>query len=82
MVARVTVVTRQGCHLCEVAEVDVARICAELDVEWTPVDVDADPELRAEYGDYVPVILVDGEQHGYWRVEEERLRAALAVMKP
>jgi len=56
----------------------VARICAELDVEWTTVDVDADPELRAEYGDYVPVILVDGEQHGYWRVEEERFRAALA----
>lgn len=76
--ATVTVVSRQGCHLCEVAEADVARICAELDVEWTTVDVDADPELRAEYGDYVPVILVDGEQHGYWRVEEDRLRAALA----
>ncbi len=73
----VTVVSRQGCHLCEVAEADVARICAELNVEWTTVDVDADPELRAEYGDYVPVILVDGAEHGYWRVEEDRLRAAL-----
>ncbi|OLF15770.1 glutaredoxin family protein [Actinophytocola xanthii] len=78
MVARVTVVSREGCHLCEVAEADVARICAELDVEWDVRDVDADPELRAEYGDYVPVILVDDEQHGYWRVEEDRLRAALA----
>ncbi|GAB3455120.1 glutaredoxin family protein [Actinophytocola sediminis] len=74
----VTVVSRQGCHLCEVAEAEVARICAELDVEWTVTDVDADPELRAEYGEYVPVILVDGEEHGYWRVEEQRLRAALA----
>jgi glutaredoxin len=73
----VTVVSRQGCHLCEVAEADVARICAELGVEWTPVDVDADQELRAEYGDHVPVILVDGNEHGYWRVEEDRLRAAL-----
>jgi len=75
----VTVVSRQGCHLCEVAEADVARICADLGVEWTTVDVDADPELRAEYGDYVPVILVDGNEHGYWRVEEDRLRAALRV---
>jgi hypothetical protein len=39
--------------------------------------VDADPELRAEYGDRVPVFLVDGVEHGYWQVEEDRLRAAL-----
>jgi glutaredoxin len=73
----VTVVSRNGCHLCEVAETEVARICAELGVPWEVTDVDADPELRAEYGEYVPVILVDGEEHGYWRVEEARLRAAL-----
>ncbi|WP_133905486.1 glutaredoxin family protein [Actinophytocola oryzae] len=74
----VTVVTRQGCHLCEVAEADVRRICDDMGVSWTLEDVDADPSLRAEYGDRVPVILVDGEEHGYWRVEEPRLRAALA----
>jgi glutaredoxin len=73
----VTVVSRNGCHLCEVAEAEVARICAELGVPWEVTDVDADPELRDEYGEYVPVILVDGEEHGYWRVEEARLRAAL-----
>jgi glutaredoxin len=73
----VTVVTRNGCHLCEVAEADVERICADLDVPWEVTDVDADPELRAEYGELVPVILIDGEEHGYWRVEEDRLRAAL-----
>lgn len=75
----VTVVSRQGCHLCEVAEAEVARICGELDVPWEVTDVDADAELRAEYGDQVPVILIDGQEHGYWRVEEERFRAALAA---
>lgn len=74
----VTVVTRRGCHLCEVAEAEVMRICGELSVPWELTDVDADPELRAEYGERVPVILVDGAEHGYWRVEEDRLRAALA----
>ncbi|WP_285501602.1 glutaredoxin family protein [Actinokineospora sp. NBRC 105648] len=69
--------SRQGCHACEVAEADVARICAELGVGWGTEDVDTDPELRAEYGDRVPVILVDGAEHGYWKVEEPRLRAAL-----
>lgn len=71
-------VTRVGCHLCERAEVEVARICGELTVPWSTVDVDGDADLRAEYGDMVPVILVDGAQHGYGEVEEPRLRRALA----
>ncbi|WIY03946.1 glutaredoxin family protein [Amycolatopsis mongoliensis] len=78
MAHEVTVMSRVGCHLCEVAEADVARICGELAVPWKTEDVDTDPEWRAEYGDRVPVILVDGAEHGYWRVEEDRLRKALA----
>lgn len=74
---KVTVMSREGCHLCDVAEADVARICGELGVPWETADVDSDPEWQAEYGDQVPVILIDGVEHGYWRVEEERLRAAL-----
>lgn len=75
---RVLVYTREGCHLCAVAESDVARICGGLGLGFRTVDVDTDPELRAEYGDRVPVIMVDGREHGFWRVEEPRLRAALA----
>jgi glutaredoxin len=75
--SRVTVYTRVGCGLCETAERDVARICGELGVGWTAVDVDTDLELRAEYGDRVPVIEIDGKEHGFWRVEEPRFRAAL-----
>lgn len=76
--SRVEVYTRANCSLCVTAEADVARICAELGVEWAAVDVDTDAELRAEYGDRVPVILIDGREHGFWRVEEPRLRKALA----
>jgi glutaredoxin len=72
------VYTRQGCSLCVTAEEETARICDELGVPWDTVDVDTDLELRAEYGDRVPVIMVDGREHGFWRVEEHRLRAALA----
>lgn len=73
----VTVVSRRDCPACVTAVAEVDRICGELGVEWAVEDVDADPELRAEYGDRVPVILIDGREHGYWRVEEDRLRAAL-----
>ncbi|MFD0918416.1 glutaredoxin family protein [Saccharopolyspora rosea] len=74
----VAVMTRRDCHACEQAISDVRRICSELGVPWSSQDVDADPELRAEYGDRVPVILVDGREHGFWKVEEPRLRAALS----
>jgi glutaredoxin len=75
---RVTVYTRVGCSLCAKAEADVARICDELGHGWNAVDIDSDPELRAEYGDQVPVIMIDGREHGFWRLEEARFRAALA----
>lgn len=73
-----TLLSRVDCHSCERAAADLARICGELGVPWEVQDVDGDRELRAEYGDRVPVILVDGVEHGYWSVEEDRLRAALA----
>ncbi len=74
----VTLLVRADCHGCAAARADIARICAELDVPWHISDVDADPQLRAEYGDRVPVILIDGREHGFWRVREQRLRVALA----
>ncbi|HEX5404080.1 MAG TPA: glutaredoxin family protein [Pseudonocardiaceae bacterium] len=79
MTHQVTVLTRVGCHWCEQAESDVARICAELAVPWSAVDVDSDRDLRAEYGDMVPVIMIDGAQHGWGRLEESRFRTALAA---
>jgi glutaredoxin len=77
---KVTVMSRKDCHACAAAAADVRRICGELGVAWTVEDVDSDPEWRGEYGDRVPVILIDGVEHGYWRVEEDRFRAALGEM--
>ena len=76
--ARVTFYTRQGCHLCEEARLVVARVCAELGESFDEVDVDADPELQGRFTDEVPVTFVDGRQHDFWRVDERRLRQALA----
>jgi glutaredoxin len=73
----VTLLSRPGCHLCEVARADLDRITGELGIALTETDVDTDPELRAEYGDRIPVILIDGVEHGYGQVEEPRLRRAL-----
>jgi glutaredoxin len=74
---RLTLLTRVGCHLCADARAVLSRLAAELGTPWDEVDVDGDRELRAEYGDRVPVVLLDGAVHGYWEVDEDRLRRAL-----
>jgi glutaredoxin len=74
----VTLITRQGCHLCDAASSTLRRLSVELGFGYSEVDVDADPALLAEHSEHVPVILLDGREHGYWRVEEPRLRKALA----
>jgi glutaredoxin len=75
---QVTLVTRLGCHLCEEAESLLRGLSGEIGFRYAEVDVDSDPVLRAEFSDRVPVILIDGREHGYWRVEEARFRAAVA----
>jgi glutaredoxin len=74
----VTLITRAGCHLCQDAETVLRGLAAELRFGYDELDVDADPARRDEYSDRVPVILLDGREHGYWRVEEARLRKAVA----
>ena len=76
--ARVVVLTRQGCHLCDQAIEVVAAVCAETGASYATRDVDTDPELLRRYSDQVPVTFVDGAQHDFWRVDPVRLRAALA----
>jgi glutaredoxin len=76
---RVTLLTRVGCHLCEDAKAAVERVVAQTGATWNEVDVDSDPELTYEYGDRVPVVLVDGREHGFWRVEEARLLRDLSL---
>jgi glutaredoxin len=75
---RLTLITRENCHLCDVAKEALARVSERAGVPWQEVDVDSDPKLLEEYWDRVPVILLDGKEHGYWRVEEERLLRDLA----
>lgn len=70
---RLTLLTREGCHLCAAARDAMDRVSAETGTPWREIDVATDEELDREYGDRLPVVLLDGREHGYWRVEEHRL---------
>ena len=73
----VTLITRMGCHLCDEARATVADTCRGRGIDWVELDVDADPERRAEYGDLVPVVLVNGREHAHFRVDPAVLRRAV-----
>jgi len=75
VVSRVTLISRDGCHLCEEAEAVLDRV---VPGQWARVDVESSIELEHDYGDRVPVVLLDGAEHGYWQVEESRLLSDLA----
>ena len=76
---RLQLLTRAGCHLCVTAAETLERIGAEAGLVPELVDVDADPELQAEFGDRVPVVLVDGREHSYFTVDVPRLRHDLGL---
>ena len=76
---RVRLVGRAGCHLCDDDRAVIERVCSEVGETYEEVSIDDDADLAARYAEEIPVTFVDGRQHGFWRVDEARLRAALAV---
>ena len=74
---RVTLIGKPGCHLCDEARTVIAAVCDELGVGWEERSVLDDPVLSDRYWEEIPVTLVDGRPHDFWRVDPARLRAAL-----
>ena len=67
----------------QTAAARLAELAGELGFTLAVTDVDAaaaagQSALRAEFGDRLPVVLLDGAEHSYWEIDEPRLRADLA----
>ncbi len=80
---QVELLTRDGCAICERVRARLADLAGELGFDLSTIDVDAaaaagNPALRAEFGDRLPVVLLDSREHSYWEIDEARLRADLA----
>jgi predicted phosphohydrolase len=73
----ITLLTRPGCHLCDDARAVILRVAGELGAGFEERDITQSQQDLRLYGDMIPVTLVDGVQHDFWRVSEARLRAAL-----
>jgi glutaredoxin len=83
-----TLIGKPGCHLCDDARLVVntvagqfrslhAGIAASVQVHITEQDITDDPELAERYSDEIPVLLINGKVHNYWKIDPIRLMAAL-----
>lgn len=73
----ITVFTRQGCHLCDVAVAVLEGMRVELNFKIEKNYIDGDSELEELYGEQVPVIHIDGIHHDFFRVDPERFKSSL-----
>jgi glutaredoxin len=73
----VTVYSRSGCHLCEIAIDRINSVINEYKFTLDIVLIDNNSELEKEFGEQVPVIFIDNKIHDYWRVDLERFIVAL-----
>jgi glutaredoxin len=80
MTVDLTFLTRADCHLCEQAREDIAAAVGERDVVIAEIDIDTDAELRDKYDWDVPVVLLNGRQHSFHRVDRGRLARALDAL--
>jgi hypothetical protein len=77
-VPRLTLLGKPGCHLCDEARVVVTGVLADHpEVEFDEKSILDDPQLLEAYVEEIPVVLIDDRVHTIWRVDENRLRAAL-----
>ncbi|WP_448851668.1 glutaredoxin family protein [Corynebacterium sp. 335C] len=76
--ATVTLMVREGCGSCARVEGQIRPIVARHGAALEVVDVDAgDGADAVEFGDRVPVVLVDGEEIACWEIDDDELEDAL-----
>jgi ribosomal protein L31 len=78
-----TLVGRPGCHLCDDARVVVQSVLTELSAApgeriLREINIDIDQDAHRLYWDQIPVLLIDGRVHNFWKIDSARLIRALS----
>ncbi|GAA4149228.1 glutaredoxin family protein [Actinomadura keratinilytica] len=77
----ITLLGKPGCHLCDDARAVIERVAADTGVRWEERDITRSEEDTRRYWEQIPVTLINGVQHDFWRVDENRLRAAIEELR-
>ena len=79
MSKQLVLISKPGCHLCDDARQIILDVLKDFpDVFFEEKNMLDDQELIDAYSEEIPVVLIDGKQHSFWRVDSERLSEALA----
>lgn len=70
----VVLYSRSGCHLCD----DAVALLAQFNLSPTVIDVDTSEDLRQRYGEWVPVVVIDGVERFRGRIDPRLLRRIVA----
>ena len=84
MSIQLTLIGKPGCHLCDEARDAIDGVLLEFrkanpntDVTLEELSILEDESLRLKYAEEIPLLLIDGKMHNYWRIDDERLMRAL-----
>jgi len=77
MNTKVVIYSRVNCHLCEEAEKNVREVLVEIPFDLEVIYIDGDQELERLCGEEVPVTLINGAKHDYFRVDKKRFSEAI-----
>ncbi len=83
-----TLIGKPGCHLCDDARAVIQSVLADFQanhdasgsVTLKELDILQDEHLAQKYHDEIPVLLINGAVHNYWRIDPVRLRGALEAL--
>ncbi|AKK04683.1 Glutaredoxin-like domain (DUF836) [Corynebacterium mustelae] len=73
----VELMVRKTCGSCDRVREQIKDVIAQAGVEFRVCDVEDDPQLQVEFGDRVPVVVIDGEEFACWEVDNAELANAL-----
>ena len=77
MNTKVVIYSRVNCHLCQEAEESVREVRVKIPFDLEVIYIDGDQELERLYGEEVPVTLINGAKHDYFRVDKKRFSEAI-----
>jgi len=86
--AHLTLISKPGCHLCDDARDLIGSVVGKIAEEPRAPEITIeersildDAELHELYVEDIPVLLINGKVHNYWRIDPLRLRTALLEVR-
>ena len=77
MKAKVVIFSRKNCHLCHEAEKIVREVLSEISFDLEVINIEGNAELESLYGEEVPVTMINGAKHDYFKVDKKRFSEAV-----